>query len=272
MESLDKTIKKLPGQSHYRASFTARITEENQTVLQVGRTGKFIPSSSSVGGAWREIAKGRITEVDGASGIAHGEIYTGGRLADLEAALKDLEPIDLLEIDQYGAGAKVLSGLAEHAFEQIAKEGGYLVRRMPEDMARHLGPYRNYDYELEKSSVTRKVEVKSIWGTNTLFARLIHSLTTKPKGSKKKWTDQQKANYYPTSSCKYATQDIFAVNLFLRTGNIRDFAFARSVPIDVKPYGLPRSAEYPDHVNQNPSCTVGDGTWFATIDEVWNLE
>src|SRR6266404_9645964 len=70
IESLDKTIKKLPGQSHYRASFTVKITGKNQTVLQVGRTGKFVPSLSSAGGVWREIAKGRITHLDRAGGIA----------------------------------------------------------------------------------------------------------------------------------------------------------------------------------------------------------
>ena len=82
---------------------------------------------------------------------------------------------------------------------------------------------------------------------------------------------QQKANYYPTSSCKFATQDLFAVSTFLRSGNIEEFAFARSVPKDKKPYGLPRSRKFPEHVSQNPSCSIGDGTWFGTIDEVWKL-
>ena len=76
---------------------------------------------------------------------------------------------------------------------------------------------------------------------------------------------------YPTSSCKFTTQDFFAVSLFLRTGNIQDFAFARSIPDDAKPYGLPRAQKYPEHVNQNPTCEVGDGTWFGSLNEVWNL-
>jgi len=122
-------------------------------------------------------------------------------------------------------------------------------------MAKHIGGYTYFDFEVEKKGVTKKLEAKSLWGTNTKFARLIHSLT----------------DGYPTSSCKFATQDFFAVSLFLRTGNIRDFAFARSVPKDVKKYGLPRAEKFPDHVNQNPTCDVGDGTWFGSLDEVWNL-
>ncbi len=130
------------------------------------------------------------------------------------------------------------------------------MRRMPEDMAKHLGQYYNYDFEFERYGVIKKVEVKSLWGTNTDFARLIHST----------------GKDYPTSSCKYATQDIFAVSLFLRTGNIRDFAFARSVPSDEKSYGLPPASGYPEHVNQNPRCEIGDGVWFGSIEEVWNLD
>ena len=222
---------------------------------------------------WAEIAKGRITELDPRRKLARGEVYTGARRQELEAALKRLKPTDLLEIDQYGAAAKVLSGLTEYTFEQIAKQGGYAVRRMPEDMGRRLGQIPQLlTMKSRKGGVTRKVEVKSIWGTNTLAARLIHSLTSRPKGKSATWTAGQRASYYPTSSCKFATQDIFAVNLFLRTGNIRDFAFARSVPQDVKPYGLPRASKYPAHVSQNPSCEIGDGVWFATIDEVWKLE
>ena len=122
-----------------------------------------------------------------------------------------------------------------------------------------------------KFNSDRDIPVKSLWGTNTRFARLIHSLTSKPKGDPSTWTPQQKANYYPTSSCKFATQDFFAVSLFLRTGNITDFAFARSVPRDQQPHGLPCARRYPEHVGQNPLCSVGDGTWFASLDEVWEM-
>ena len=256
IHTLDKRVHKLPGQTHYRASFSVKISEENRVVLQRGRTGKFVPPSYFGGGLWREIAKGRIIDVDVESGIAHGEIYTGAGKKELQTALAELEATAYLEIDQFGASAKVLSGLAEYSLVQMAQSAGYSVLRMPEDTARHLGTYYNYDFEFEKGGRRRKIEVKSIWGTDTRYARLIHS----------------KTKSHPTSSCKFETQDIFAVSLFLRTGNIRDFAFARSIPRDVKPYGLPRAKKHPQYTNQNPLCTIGDGTWFGTIDEVWNLE
>jgi hypothetical protein len=268
---IDPEIFKVEGQSHWRASFDVQITEHNVGILCRGRTGKFVPGVFAGGGLWREIAKGRIIDVDPNSGIASGEIYTGGTKADLENSLQELSINDLLEIDQYGAAAKVLSGLAEHSLGKQLTAQGCNVKRMPEDMARHLGAYANYDFEVTRGDQKRKVEVKSLWGTNTKFARLIHSTTTKPKGNPENWTEQQKSNYYPTSSCKFSTQDIFAVSLFLRTGNISDFAFARSVPKDIADYGLPRASKFPEHVNQNPSCEVGDGTWFANIDEVWGL-
>ena len=273
IRSLDKTIFRAAGQGHFRASFTVEVTDENLVVLQRGQTGKFVPSrfGADADVHWREIAKGRIIEVDASTGIASGEVYTGGSRRELASALQELEETDVLEIDQYGASAKVLSGLAEYHLVEMAHNAGYTARRMPEDMARHLGEYPNFDFELERNGAAKKIEVKSVWGTNTEYARLIHSTTTRPTGPEAGWTAAQRRNYYPTSSCKFETQDIFAVSLFLRTGNIRDFAFARSVPKDQAPYGLPRAAKQPQHVNQNPSCQIGDGTWFATIDEVWNL-
>ena len=274
IRTLDRNVFKVPGQGHFRASFTVALTEENRAVLQRGRTGKFIPGGFGVQAdvIWREIAKGRIIQVDADNGIASGEVYSGSSRQHLEAALLELAETDLLEIDQYGASAKVLSGLAEHQLVELAQNAGYTIRRMPEDMARHLGAYPNFDFELERDGETKRVEVKSVWGTDTEYARLIHSKTTRPAGQPGQWTADQRRNYYPTSSCKFETQDIFAVSLFLRTGNIRDFAFARSVPIgEDTPYGLPRTEDHPEHVNQNPSCHIGDGKWFGTIDEVWNL-
>lgn len=255
IRALDKTVFKLPGQNHHRATFSIAISKDCEDLVVPGRTGKFVPTSYRQGGAWCEIAKGRILAVDRTARVADGEVYCGGRKNDLVAALEALTPADSLEIDQYGASAKVLSGLVEYSLVQVLKQVGYSVRRMPEDMAKHIGTYAYFDFEVEKHGVAKKVEVKSLWGTNTRFARLIHSLTTG----------------YPTSSCKFDTQDFFAVSLFLRTGNIRDFAYARSVPKDVKPYGLPRAKKYPSHVNQNPTCEVGDGTWFGSLNEVWNL-
>jgi hypothetical protein len=224
-------------------------------------------------GVWREICKGRIIDVDPDSQTATGEIYTGGTTKkELEEAIAQLAEEDFLEIDQYGASAKVLSGLAEYFLVEFALAAGYTVKRMPEDMARHLGAYANHDFIFTKDGVSKKIEAKSLWGTNTKYARLIHSTTTKPDGDASTWSIDQKKNYYPTSSCKFETQDIFAVSLFLRTGNIKDFAFARSVPKTAKQYGLPICEGHPSHVHQNPLCEIGDGSWFGTIDDVWRLD
>ena len=270
--TLDRNLYKEAGQSHWRGTFTVKLDAVNRSVVQVGRTGKFVPNAYLTGEAWRETAKGRIVSLDADAGVATGEIYGGGSKTRLETAISELSENDLLEIDQYGAAAKILSGLAEYYLAKRATDSGYTVTRMPEDMARHLGGYANYDFRFEKDGISKGVEAKSLWGTNTDCARLIHSTTTKPKGPESEWSENQKANYYPTSSCKFATQDIFAVSLFLRTGNIKDFAFARSVPVDIQPYGLPRSSKYPNHVHQNPRCEIGDGHWFANIDDVWNLD
>ena len=265
--SLDKNVIKIAGQTHWRASFTAAINAETREVLQVGRTGKFIPASHLEGGPWKELAKGRITSLNDPAGIADGEIYLGSgpTKAGLEVALQGLTDQDFLEIDQYGAAAKVLSALVESELATQLTHSGFRVRRMPEDTAKHLGVYPSYDFEVFGSDgCLRKVEVKSLWGTDTRYARLIHSKST--------GTDNGQPNFYATSSCKYATQDIFAVSLFLRTGNVADFAFARSVSRDTgHPHGLPAAAAYPEYVNQNPLCTVGDGTWFAKIEDVWDL-
>jgi len=269
---LDKTVIKLKGQSHWRASFTIEIHDIWAPLMMRGTTGKFVPASYAAGGSWREICKGRIIDVDWNNQKVYGEVYVGKKKSDLEEAVKELAIGDFLEIDQFGASAKILSSLAEYYLAKIAKEQGYKLVRMPEDTAKHLGTYFNYDFEFEKDGSRKKIEVKSLWGTNTNYARLIHSTTSKPKGDSKNWTEEQIKNYYPTSSCKFATQDIFAVNLFLRTGNIRDFAFARSVSMSFKKYGLPFAEHFLDHVNQNPRCTIGDGTWFGNLDEVWNLD
>ena len=257
--TLDKAIIRIPGQKHYRASFTIALDSNCEDLVAPGCTGKFVPAAYKGGGVWRELAKGRILTVDNVKRIAEGEVYigTGGKESEIERALAKLSADDFWELDQYGASAKVLSGLVEYSLVQVLKEDGYSVRRMPADMAQHIGGYSYFDFEVSKAGVTKKLEAKSLWGTNTRFARLIHSKDPK-KG-------------YPTSSCKFATQDIFAVSLFLRTGNIRDFAFARSVPEDVMPFGLPRAGKYPEHVNQNLTCEIGDGRWFGTLDEVWNL-
>ena len=79
-----------------------------------------------------------------------------------------------------------------------------------------------------------------------------------------------KSPTHPTSSIRFEDQDIVAVSLFLRTGNILDFAYAASVSNAVdKKLGLPPSKNYPEHANQNPNCTELDGEpWFPSIDEL----
>jgi len=112
IRTLDKGIFIAPGQTHARASFTVQVNDETSGVLVRGRTGKFVPASYGGGEpGWREIAKGRIIDVDTATGIAEGEVYLGfgGRAADLDAAIADLTDRDFLEIDQYGVAAKALS-------------------------------------------------------------------------------------------------------------------------------------------------------------------
>ena len=236
IHNLNNCIIKLPGQAHYRASFSILIDGCCRELIQRGCTGKFVPKEYAEGtGTWREIAKGRIINVNHKEAI--GEVYIGasGKTA-LENALLNLSDKDYLEIDQYGAAAKVLSGLVEYSLARIISDQGYNVRRMPADVARHLGTYYHYDFEFERDGIVKKVEVKSLWGTDTRLARLIHS----------------KGGEYRTSSCKFDTQDIFAVNLFLRTGDVQDFAFARSIPNDAKSYGLPRASNYCEYVHQNP--------------------
>lgn len=240
--------------------FTIIVDDQTSELLVPGMTGKFVPAEYEQGAAgWREIAKGRIVAVDGNE--ARGHVYVGsGRRERLTTALQELDAGDVLEVDQYGAAAKVLSSLVEYSLAQKARAAGFKVRRMPEDVAQDVGEYYSYDFEFERDGAKKRVEVKSLWGTNTDYARLIHSKT---KG-------------YETSSCKFATQDVFAVSLFLRTGHLDDFAFAVSVSaIESSEFGLPIArkrggVDLPDYVTQNP--LVPDPLarpWFATIDEVW---
>jgi hypothetical protein len=271
IKEIDKIVFKVKGQTHWRATFKIEINQRFYELLEKGMTGKFVPRDYvENNGIWREICKGRIIDFDLNNNLAIGEIYVGKEKSALEGALAELTVQDYLEVDQYGASAKVLSSLAEYYLAKHGNARGYLVKRMPEDTAKHIGAYYNYDFQFIKNGIIKKVEAKSLWGTNTDYARLIHSTTTKPKGDPKAWTAEQIKNYYPTSSCKFSTQDIFAVNLFLRTGNIKDFAFAKSISTADDPNGLPYASKFPEHVNQNPKCLIDNKTWFASIDEVWN--
>lgn len=255
IKSIDSTITKAG--SLWRATFEVDVTEEAAPFIVLGRTGKFVPSSYWDGTAvWRELAKGRIYEVAPDGRTARGEIYVGGPKTKLEAAVAILSASDYWEVDRFGAAAKVLSALVEQSLLNIASAQGYGVKRMPEDMAKHIGAYAHYDFEFLKGDERRRVEVKSLWGTNTSLARLIRSKTATN----------------PTSSCAFATQDIFAVNLFLRTGNLHDFAFARSVSVaeDIGGHGLPAATGHATHVHQNPAISDPPAPpWYVSIDEVW---
>ena len=78
IHTLDKKVFIAPGQAHARASFTVMVNDETSGVLVRGRTGKFVPAAYGGGEpGWSEIAKGRIIDVDAATGIAHGEVYLG---------------------------------------------------------------------------------------------------------------------------------------------------------------------------------------------------
>jgi hypothetical protein len=242
----------------YAVTFQVEVGTEDPSITR-GRSGKVIPKDAANGDAvWQELLKARIHEAK--AGHAVGELH-GGNKGELTEKLQKVRAGDVLEIDRYGITAKLESALTEVAFVRHAQLAGYKVTRMPEDIARHLGDYWHFDFLLEKDGITKRVECKSLWGTNTKYARLIHS----------------KGGNYETSSCKFATQDIFAVNMWLRTGAITDIAFARSVQRDeAHPYGLPVATgrgggPLPEYVHQNPVCSIGDGVWFQSINDVWNL-
>jgi len=92
-----------------------------------------------------------------------------------------------------------------------------------------------------------------------VFCPVIHSTTKKPKGDPSNWTPQQVANYYPTSSCKFTTQDVLRSHVLAKAGILANLhSHARSQKTK-KPFGLPRARKVPDHVGQNPSCDIGDG-------------
>ena len=88
IKTLNKTIVKISGQSHYRASFTISIDKECEDLVAPGRTGKFVPQSYEEGGSWREIAKGRILSVDRRAGVAEVAMDTGSASNKVAGALE----------------------------------------------------------------------------------------------------------------------------------------------------------------------------------------
>lgn len=254
---LDRTLQKFG--THFGAPFEIDKGIEHPTITR-GRSGKVVPKAFIEGtGDWKELIKARIHEAT--TGHAKGELHYTGKKKELETRIVGVSEGDVFEIDRYGITAKLESALTEAALVAHGIERGYKVTRLPEDIAKHLGDYWHIDFLFEKNGTSKRIESKSLWGTDTSKARLIHS---KGKG-------------YETSSCKFATQDIFAVNLWLRTGVITDIAFACSVPKDKDHlYGLPSATKrggggHPEYVHQNPDCQIGDGVWFGSIDDVWDL-
>jgi hypothetical protein len=57
IHTLDKTIHKVAGQSHYRANFTIKIDADCEDLVVPGRTGKFVPKTYKDGSVWREITE-----------------------------------------------------------------------------------------------------------------------------------------------------------------------------------------------------------------------
>ena len=55
---------------------------------------------------------------------------------------------------------------------------------MPENVAAHLGTQNFYDFHLSRKDEAVRVELKSLWGTNTALARLIHTKSSKDGGGK----------------------------------------------------------------------------------------
>ncbi|MEW6215885.1 MAG: hypothetical protein AB1478_11905, partial [Nitrospirota bacterium] len=111
-----------------------------------------------------------------------------------------------------------------------------------------------------------RVELKSLWGTDTTKARLIHTVSRDAGGKNSKREDKQ---VWDTSSCRFNDQDIFAVSMWLRTGCITDFAYALSVPDSIhKEWGLPVALRYPHHVSQNPKISdPPSGAWSMNLNE-----
>jgi hypothetical protein len=244
-----------------RKRFRAEVTGDIWTTFEQGTTGKVVPKDYVEGEApWREIVKARVltstpTHVDG-------ELYFAG--PRLETALAEVQVGDYLEIDPFGVTSKVESVLAEAAFFREAERLGFSVIRMPENVAMHIGTQSYYDFRLQKDGKEYWIELKSLWGTDTTKARLIHTVSRDGTGKNKARKDRQ---IWRTSSCRFRDQDIFAVSMWLRTGRITDFAYALSVPSDKhSKWGLPKVPTYPEHVTQNPPVPdPPSGAWTPDL-------
>lgn len=245
----------MPGQQHWRASFQIEIKEEYSELIAEGREGTFVPAAYvEKEGEWKNLAKGRIINVDRENKIAYGEILFGNTKEELEAALENLKEEDYLEIEEYGISEKITTALVEYNLVELAKKGGYQVKKLPKVRGKAADAPDEYPFEFTKDGVTKRIQVKSLWMEDPRYARLIHP----------------KSNRYLTSSCKFDAQDIFAVSLYPRTGNTMDFAFAKSISKAQDPvHGLEEARGFAGFVTQNPECEIDNTVWFDSIDGVW---
>lgn len=246
------------------AQFEADIPADVWTAFEEGTTGKIVPKAHIKGNApWKEIIKARIRKAR--EHCVVGELYFApSRFA---AALREVKVGDYLEIDPFGVTSKIESALCEAALFQVATAAGFTVTRMPENVAKHVGTQNYFDFRLKRASHVYRVELKSLWGTDTTKARLIHTVSKEGGGKNSKRDDKQ---VWSTSSCRFQDQDIFAVSMWLRTGRVTDFAFALSVPESRhKKWGLPVVPDYPHHVTQNPPIDdPPSGSWTMDLNEI----
>lgn len=244
-----------------RTVFRAEVPKEVWTTFEEGTTGKVVPKDYVEGDApWREVVKGRILR--SLPDHVDGELYFDG--ARLKTALAEVKHGDYLEVDPFGVTSKIESALCEAAFFLQAQERGFKVTRMPENVAKHIGTQNYFDFRLEKDSIVYRVELKSLWGTDTTKARLIHTVSRDGGGKNSARKDRQ---VWSTSSCRFKDQDIFAVAMWLRTGRITDFAYALSVSQnESSEWGLPKVPDHPAHVTQNPPIpSPPSGPWTSDL-------
>lgn len=246
-----------------KGAFVAAIPSDVWTTFEQGTTGKVVPKSHvEKGGPWREVIKARILHSE-ASHVS-GELYFAP--ARVKDALEEVKVGDYMEVDPFGVTSKIESALCEAAFFQTARSAGFAVTRMPENVAKHIGTQNYYDFRLERNDCTYRVELKSLWGTDTTKARLIHTVSRAGGGKNSAREDRQE---WPTSSCRFIDQDIFAVSLWLRTGCVTDFAYALSISsTESAEWGLPRVPKFRKHVTQNPAVTdPPSGPWTMDLEE-----
>lgn len=250
--------------SHRYVEFEATIPGDTWSELEKGSSGKVVPKEYVEGTAdWRELLKARVHTCRG--GKVLGELHLPGS-GRFTAAREIVKIGDFVEIDPFGVTSKIESALVEAAFFTMCRDRGWSTTRMPENVAMHFGTQNYYDFRLTKGSEVIRVELKSLWGTDTTLCRLIH--TKSREGGRGKNAARSDRQIWRSSSCRFHDQDIFAVNLWLRTGRITDFAYALSVPSDLdRTWGLPATRNYPEHVVQN--ITVSDppsGVWTSDLE------